>query len=87
LIEGIAAARVFNGRSGRLPVVVRHDAGPPAARSDAGGFFRRDWYRNLHLEISMNDFGLEESYGRFMKDKLYAAAAPQSGGALVDIYV
>ncbi len=35
----------------------------------------------------MNDFGLEESYGRFMKDKLYAAAAPQSGGALVDIYV
>jgi len=87
LIQGIAAAKVFSGRTGRLPVAVRADAGPVVTCSESGGFFRRDAFRNLHLEISLNDFGLEESYGRFMKEKLYAAAAPDAGGALVDIYV
>jgi len=87
LIEGIAAARILNGRQGRLPMVVRPDAGPVVTCSDAGGFFRRDTFRNLHLEISLNDFGLEKSYGRFVRDKLYGASAPQAGGALVDIYV
>lgn len=87
MIQGIAAAQVFGGHPGRLPVVIRPEAGPVAAGSDAGGTFRRDAFRNPWIEISLNDFGLEESYGRFVKDMVYAAAPPETSGALVDLYV
>lgn len=68
-------------------MVVRPHAEAHVACTDAGVFFHRDAFRDLHIEISLYDFGLEESYGRFLKDKLYAAAAPRAGGGLVDIYV
>jgi hypothetical protein len=35
----------------------------------------------------LNDFGLEESYGRFVKDRLYAAGASDVVGSMVDLYV
>ncbi len=87
MVEGISSARVLHGHAGKLPVVIRPGAGPVAADANAGGFFRRDSFRNFHLEISLNDFGLEESYGRFVKDRLYAAGASDVVGSMVDLYV
>jgi len=87
LIEGIAAARVFRDRPGKLPAVVRPEARPILLHADAGGYFSRDSFRNPHIEISLNDFGLEESYGRFVKDKVYAIGSPDVCGGLVDLYV
>ena len=87
MIEGIAAARVFRDRPGNLPVVVRPDARPIITHTDAGGSFSRDSFRNPYIEISLNDFGLEESYGRFVKEKIYATGSPDVCGGLVDLYV
>ena len=87
MIEGISSARVLREHGGNLPVVVRPGARPVASNAGAGGFFSRDSFRNFHLEISLNDFGLEASYGRFMKDKVYAGDSSDVSGSLVDLYV
>jgi hypothetical protein len=42
-------------------MVVRPDAGPVVTCSDAGGFFRRETFRKLLLEISLNDSGARKA--------------------------
>jgi hypothetical protein len=87
MIGGIVPTRVFRERPGSLPLSVRSDSAPLVRYSDNVIVFNRDPDRIPHLEISLNDFGLETVYGRFLQDKIYSVDTPVVCGVLVDLYV
>ena len=87
LMEAVLPMRILRDSPRVLTASVRPDARPIASSSGAGGFFTRDRFRGCHLEISLNDFGLEESYGRFVREKAYAGEPREIRGSLVDLYV
>ncbi len=87
MIGGIVPARVFRERPGNRSLKLLSDSAPLSRQPDAVGFYSSGPDRYLHLEISLNDFGLETVYGRFLREKIYSLHSPALCGVLVDLYV
>ncbi|MEW6720747.1 MAG: hypothetical protein AB1346_09900 [Thermodesulfobacteriota bacterium] len=65
----------------------RRGSASPARAPEAEDFSGAVRDRDFRLEISLNDFGLEKAYGRFLRDRLYLVCIPPVSGGLVDLYV
>jgi hypothetical protein len=87
LLGGIVPLRVRRDRPGSLPSKIRSDSASQARYPDVVPFCNGDMDRNFLLEISLNDFGLETIYGRFLRDKIYSLDTPALCGVYVDLYV
>jgi len=87
LIGGIVPARVFRERPGNRTLKALPDSAPLPRHPDAVALYNSEPDRYLHLEISLNDFGLESLYGRFLREKIYSLHSPALCGVLVDLYV
>jgi len=88
LVGGIQPALVLRDRPGNLSPKTRTDTPALVRHPNAVAISGSEGDRDLHLEISLFDFGLEAVYGRFLRDKVYFGgdALPMLG-TLIDICV